>query len=55
MHRCIPHACATQRGKSVLGKRLAERLDLPKEWTLGRVLPGQREGATQWFQGEVMV
>ena len=29
---------------------LAERLGLQQEWILGRILPGQREGAGQWFQ-----
>ena len=29
---------------------MAERLGLEQEWILGRILPGQREGAARWFQ-----
>ena len=36
--------------KVSLDKALAERLGLQQEWILGRILPGQREGAAQWFQ-----
>ena len=33
--------------KVSLDKALAERLGLQQEWILGRILPGQREGAAQ--------
>ena len=43
--------CAQPRKVKVsLDKALAERLELQQEWILGRILPGQREGAAQWFQ-----
>ena len=35
--------------KIVLEKNLAEKLNLAQEWILGKVLPGQREGAAEWF------
>ena len=31
-------------------KEVAEALQIPRDWLLGRVLPGQREGASEWFQ-----
>ena len=36
--------------KITLERALAEKLKLPQEWILGKVLPGQREGAAEWFQ-----
>ena len=36
--------------KITLEKALAQKLNLPQEWILGKVLPGQREGAAEWFQ-----
>eukprot|EP00435_Cladocopium_sp_Y103_P035391 s358_g9.t1 len=36
--------------KIVLDKMLAEKLNLPQEWILGKVLPGQRERAAECFQ-----
>ena len=36
--------------KIVLEKNLAEKLNVAQEWILGKVLPGQREGAAEWFQ-----
>ena len=43
--------CAQPRKVKVsLDKALAEGLGLQQEWILGRILPGQREGAAQWFQ-----
>ena len=36
--------------KVALDKALADRLNLPQEWLLGRILPRQREGAAQWSQ-----
>ena len=36
--------------KVVLENALATKLGLPREWILGKVLPGQREGAAEWFQ-----
>ena len=35
--------------KVVLGADLASRLGVAREWMLGKVLPGQREGAALWF------
>ena len=35
--------------KVVLGADLASRLGVAREWMLGKVLPGQREGAAVWF------
>ena len=35
--------------KVVLGADLANRLGVAREWMLGKVLPGQREGAAVWF------
>eukprot|EP00435_Cladocopium_sp_Y103_P034981 s351_g9.t1 len=31
-------------------KEVAETLNIPRDWLLGRVLPGQQEGASEWFQ-----
>ena len=40
--------CAQPRKVKVsLDKALAERLGLQQEWILGRILPGQREGAVE--------
>ena len=30
--------------------KIAEKLDIPQDWLLGRVLPGQREGAAEWYK-----
>ena len=38
--------------KVSLGKTLAERLNLPEEWVLGKVLPGRREGVALGVEGE---
>ena len=35
--------------KVVLSADLAGRLGVAREWMLGKVLPGQREGAAVWF------
>eukprot|EP00435_Cladocopium_sp_Y103_P052141 s939_g16.t1 len=35
--------------KVVLSQELAGQLGLEREWVLGKVLPGQREGAAVWF------
>ena len=36
--------------KVTVEKAVADALGIPQEWILGRVLPGQREGAAEWFQ-----
>ena len=36
--------------KVTLHKQVAETLNIPRDWILGKVLPGQREGAAEWFQ-----
>ena len=36
--------------KVTLDKKVAEALNIPRDWILGKVLPGQREGAAEWFQ-----
>ena len=42
--------CAQPRAvKVVLDKKVAQRLGIATEWLLGKVLPGQREGAAEWF------
>ena len=35
--------------KVVLSMELAKQLGVDREWVLGKVLPGQREGAAVWF------
>ena len=35
--------------KVTLDQHLAQRLGVQRDWMLGRVLPGQREGAAEWF------
>ena len=30
--------------------KIAEKLGVPQDWILGRVLPGQREGAAEWYK-----
>lgn len=48
--RCLYLMCSQPKQvKASLGSALAERLGLPEQWIL-KVLPGQREGAAQWFQ-----
>ena len=36
--------------KVSVDKAVADSLQIPQDWILGRVLPGQREGASEWFQ-----
>ena len=36
--------------KVTVDRAVAESLQIPRDWVLGRVLPGQREGASEWFQ-----
>ena len=38
--------------KVVLEAKLAEALGVRREWILGRILPGQREGAAKWFENK---
>ena len=39
-----------KRIRVTVDKDVAETLQIPRDWLLGRVLPGQREGASEWFQ-----
>lgn len=36
--------------KVILDKQVSEALNMPRDWILGKLLPGQREGAAEWFQ-----
>ena len=39
-----------KRIRVTVGKDVAETLQIPRDWLLGRVPPGQREGASEWSQ-----
>ena len=36
--------------KVVLDNKIAAKLGIEKDWILGRILPGQREGAAEWYK-----
>lgn len=39
-----------KRVRVTVDKKVADALQIPHDWLLGRILPGQREGASEWFQ-----